>query len=320
MDNENIEKIIIEKDSINFNSITLRQKIAQMIMIRADSEENTALLKLNIGGIFLDKQKSAEEYADLIRQYNKNSEIRLFIATDLEGNWNPFADFKEFPKFSDIKNNEEAGRAGEGHGELLKELGFNMNFAPVSEFEDRIYGGRAFSGSREEVKSKLKAYIEGLQENVLGVCKHYPGKGMIKNLHLEKDEQNISTKDLELFEYCIKNNITGIMIGHQIVNGELNSEGKPSSISKEIIESIPENILIISDEINMLGLKSFYTDKREMYRDLINAGNNLIPDFKLDKQSAYKLILELEQDVRNGKIEEEKVSTYDSEVNHTKNS
>ncbi len=307
MNEENTDNIIIEGNSISLDSFTLRQKIAQMIMIRGDSENNLELIDLNVGGVFFDQQKTEKNYREKIREYQENSKIKLLIATDLEGTWNPFVWFKEFPMNKDVKNETGAFNLGREQGELLKSLGFNINFAPVSEFEDDIYGGRAFSGDKEEIKGKLKAYIEGLQKSVFGTCKHYPGKGMIKNLHLERDEQNISLEDLELFEYCVENNVTGIMVGHQIVNGELNSNGRPSSVSKEVIETIPENILIISDEVNMQGLKGFYPDKRGMYKDLINSGNNLILDFKPDKKSSYKLILELEQDVKNGKISEEKI-------------
>ncbi|OGJ22072.1 hypothetical protein A3K73_06500 [Candidatus Pacearchaeota archaeon RBG_13_36_9] len=309
IDKENTDNIIMENNTVQLSSLTLRQKIAQMIMVRGDSKENLQLTDLNVGGVFLDRQESEGDYSELISKYQNSSRIKLLVSTDLEGAWNPFVKFKQFPKNEDIEGEEEAFQAGKEHGKLLKEMGFNMNFAPVSELEDEIYGGRAFSGDKEEIKGKLKRYIEGLQGSVFGVCKHYPGKGMIKNLHLEKDEQKIVKEDLELFEYCVENKITGIMVGHQVVEGEINSNGKPSSVSREVIETIPGDVLVISDEVNMQGLKNFYIfSKRKMYCDLINSGENLILDFSLDKKSAYKLILQLEQDVENGKIEEEKIN------------
>jgi len=308
MENESTYNIIIENDTVQLSSLTLRQKLAQMIMVRGDNRENIELTNLSIGSIFLDQQKSEESYSELILDYQNSSKIRLLVATDLEGTWNPFIWFKEFPKNKDVKNETEAFQIGKEQGELLKRLGFNLNFAPVSEYEDDIYGGRAFSGDKEEIRGKLKAYIEGLQENVYGVCKHYPGKGMIKNLHLEKDSQEIEKEDLELFSYCIENNITGIMVGHQVVEGEINSQGKPASVSKEVIDSVPKSLLVVSDEVNMAGLKNFYLfGKRKMYGDLINSGENLILDFNLDRKSAYKLLAGLEEDVKDGKIDEEKV-------------
>jgi beta-glucosidase-like glycosyl hydrolase len=186
-------------------------------------------------------------------------------------------------------------------------LGFNLNFAPVAEFSDEVYGGRAFQGTKEEVKEKLSFYIKGLQENIAGTCKHYPGKGMINNLHIKDDEQIISKEDLELFDVCFNNNILGVMVGHQIVTGELDSNGMPSSVSKEIIFTIDDSVLIIADEINMAGLKNFYSDKTELYVDLINSGENVILDFKLNPISMYKLIGKLEEEVEEGNINEDNV-------------
>ena len=307
----NINNIQINGNEIIFDSLTLKQKIGQMIIIRGNDKKNIELMRLNIGGIFLSKQDSEADYRNLIKKYKENSKIELFVSSDLEGAWNPFSKFRDFPSFEDIKNKSEAYEIGLEHGEILKELGFNMNFAPVAEFFDESYGGRVFSGSKEEIKEKLENYIKGLQKNVAGTCKHYPGKGMIGNLHLRKDKQEVTLDDLELFETCFKNNISNVMIGHQIVSGEINSKRKPASVSREVIESLKEkgfNGLIISDEVNMLGLRSFYLKKENMYKELINSGENLILDFELNARSAYALMNEIEKMIRNKEIDEEKIN------------
>lgn len=305
---ENIDNIIIYNNTIQFDSLTLRQKIAQMIVVWEGNDDGN-FVKLNFGGIYPDEQDSEEKYENLIKEYQNNSKIELFFVADLEGAWNPFSNFQEFPKFSEITTKEEAYNVGLAHGKILKRIGFNLNFAPVVEFSDDVYGGRVFQGSKEEIKEKSSFYIQGLQENVAGTCKHYPGKGMINNLHIGKDEQVISKEDLELFDICFENNISAIMIGHQIVKGELDSNGKSASVSEEIISNIKTNQLIISDEINMRGLKSFYLfNKKALYRDLINSGENLILDFKLTPNSAYKLLDKLEKLVRDGKIDENKIN------------
>ncbi len=308
--NLNTENILIEENKINLSSLTLRQKISQMIMVRGDKEDLN-FVKLNVGGIFLDRQDSEENYKNLIEKYQENSKIKLLVSTDLEGAWTPFPK-KEASQisipFSEIKDSDEAYEIGLAHGELLKRTGFNLNFAPVAEFRDEVYGGRAFLGDKEEVKEKIVSYIKGLQKKVLGTCKHYPGKGMIKNLHFRSDRQNISKEDLELFDACLKENISSIMVSHQIVEGEVDSGGKPSSVSREIIKNIDDSVLIVSDEINMRGLKNFYIlNKRGMYADLINSGENLILDFDLDSVKLDKLIKKIEIDVRNGKVSEEEI-------------
>lgn len=305
-----VGNINIEGDVFYFDSLTLKQKLAQMIMVKGDRYDED-YVKLNIGGIYLNNQKSIEGFRENIKEYKENSKIKLFVVTDLEGYWNPFKNFKEeynFPSFSEIKTKQEAEKLGKEHGEVLKEIGFNINFAPVAEFKDEAYGGRVFPGTKEEIQEKLKSYIKGLQTNILGTCKHYPGKGMIKNTHLVRDKQEITKEDLELFDTCFKANISAIMIGHQIVTGELDSKGKPSSVSKEVIDSL-ENFegLIIGDGIAMAGLRSFYPSKTKMYVDLINAGENIILDWPTTPTNIYKLLINLEKEVRKGNLKEEEI-------------
>ncbi len=305
----NTDNIIMEGKTIDLSSLTLEQKIAQMIMVRGDKKD-LRFNNLNVGGIFLDRQKSAEEYKSLIEEYQKNSKIKLFVATDLEGAWTPFHNPEPnqiFPAFSEIKTKYEAEDIGFKHVELLRRTGFNMNFAPVAEYSDEVYGGRAFSGTEEEVAEKVAFYIKGLQKNVLGVCKHYPGKAMLKNLHKTSDTQEISKEDLHLFEVCKDNNISSIMVSHQIVTGEANSNNKPSTVSEEVISNIDKNILVVADEINMRGLRIFYKDKTDMYADLINSGENLILDFNLNPRRLNELIKDIKEEVENGNIKEENI-------------
>ena len=301
---ENTDNIIIKDNVVDLDSLTLRQKISQMIVVRGDSGEMD-FTNLNIGGIFLDRQKSKEDYKQLIKRYQDSSKIRLFVSTDLEGAWTPFREEElQFPYFSEIKDKEEAREIGLAHKNLLRGVGFTLNFAPVAEYSDDVYGGRSFIGTDEEIKNKIEGYIQGLQEGIMGTCKHYPGNSMEKNLHYVRDTQKISTRDLELFELCIDNNISAIMVSHQIAQGEVDSNGKPSTVSKEVIDNLNYDGLIIADEINMQALKSFYyLNKAELYVDLINAGNHVILDFDLDSKDVNRLILNIEKKVNGEEID-----------------
>ncbi len=316
----NLDNILIDGNTINLDSLTLKQKIGQMIMVRGD-DKNLDYNKLNVGGIFLDRQESGEDYKNLIEDYQSNSKINLLVSTDLEGAWTPFHNpepHQVFPHFSEVNTAEEAENVGLRHGKILKEIGFNLNFAPVAEYYDDVYGGRTFSGTDEEIAQKVGAYIQGLQLNVLGTCKHYPGNSMEKNLHDIPDEQVISERDLYLFDICLENNISSIMVSHQIATGVLNSKGNPSTVSKEIVSTVDDSVLIIADEINMRGLKDFYSDKTKLYVDLINSGENLILDFYLNPLQLYKLIESIEKEVENGVIDEQMIEKSIKKILETK--
>jgi beta-N-acetylhexosaminidase len=306
-----LDNILIQNNTIKLDSLTLNQKIAQMIIVRGD-DDNLNFNKLNVGGIFLDRQQSETEYKKLISKYQSNSKIKLLVSTDMEGAWTPFHNpepHQKFPYLSNINTSKEAKEIGVKHGKLLKDIGFNINFAPVAEYYDDVYGGRTFSGTDEEIAEKVGAYIQGLQLNVLGTCKHYPGNSMEKNLHDVSDEQIISERDLHLFDVCLENNISSIMVSHQIAVGILDSEGKPSTVSEKIISTVNEDVLIIADEINMRGLKDFYPDKTKLYVDLINSGENLVLDFYLDPIKLHNLIKELASEVEKGNIDEQKIDS-----------
>lgn len=304
------ENIVVTRGVVNLSSMTLRQKLAQMVVVRGDGLD-PRFNNLGVGGIFLDRQPTGDVYQGLIEEYQEGAVIELFVATDLEGAWTPFHDPTEdevFPFLSEIETAEEAYDVGLRHGELLAKIGFNVNFAPVAEYSDNTYGGRVFSGNSDEIKSKVVWYIEGLQENVIGTCKHYPGRSMERNLHHVSDRQEISKEDLELFDLCIEKGVGAIMVSHQIVNGVVDSDGRPASVSSEVIGEL-ENFegLIIADEINMAGLKNFYPDKTQQYVDLINAGNDIILDFDLSPVDLHRLLKDLEERVLSGAVSEREI-------------
>ena len=60
--------------------------------------------------------------------YQNNSKIKLFVATDMEGYWNPFNNFYNSSSFGDINSREESYNLGKEHGKILNELGFNLDF------------------------------------------------------------------------------------------------------------------------------------------------------------------------------------------------
>jgi len=237
----------------------------------------------------------------------------MFVAADLEGYWNPFP-FFESPYLDKIKTKEDAYNLGAEHGKILKEIGFNLNFAPVAELEDKVWKHRTFSGSLGEISEKVNFYINGLQEQgVKATAKHYPGGSLnVKDPHKYIVKAEISQEQLNVFDSALEN-VSAVMIGHPIVFGAVDSNRKPSSVSFEIISELRKKFdgLIISDDINMRGLRNkYFLRERQLFIDLINAGNDIIidgswhlfPAHNLNKKISY-----IKKAVNEGKIEEEKI-------------
>jgi len=308
-----LEEIKMEKE-ISLSNMTLKEKLGQLVIVKPQKLDKRYLEELYIGGIFLkDNKKTKEDYKKTIEFYQNNSKIKLFVATDMEGYWNPFENFYKSKNFGEIKSKKEAYELGKEHGEILEDLGFNLDFSPVVEVRNKVWVGRSFNGSREEVKEKIEGYIQGLHEKkIFSTAKHYPGGSMIKNPHLIRYRAEIFPEDLEYFDYAIEKGADAIMIGHPIVYGAVDSKGKQATISEEVISPLRDKFegLIITDAVTMMGLRiSYLFNFKKVYPDLILAGNDIILDTHVNSgyKKVKKRISKLEKAVKKGKISEERI-------------
>lgn len=299
-------------DQINLSDLSIEEKVGQMIIVKANNELNEKFLSLGIGGIFLNGNKNSEQFKEIIEEYQRRSKIKLFVSTDMEGYWNPFSDYKS-KSFGEIKDAEEARLLGEEHAQKLKEAGFNLDFSPVVESKNKIWPERSFKGNFNERKEKIENYIDALQDNeIMATAKHYPGGNMEKNPHWRLVKAEINKEDLENFKVAINSNVKAIMIGHSIVYGEIDSKGKPSTTSHEIITHLRKDFsgIIITDDINMLGLRLKYLFKRDkMCVDLVKAGNDIILDsWRIKPENVSKCIKAIVRSVKSGEIKEERIN------------
>jgi beta-N-acetylhexosaminidase len=304
---------------ISISSLSLREKISQMLIVKGDTFEED-FVKLGVGGLLLGKHKTKKGYVSMIKKYQDKSKIKMFVSADMEGYWNSFADFYKSKSFVEIKDGKEALILGKEHGKILKELGFNLNFSPVVEPAKRntVWPGRSFSGSEKEVNEKISAYIKGLRSSgILATAKHYPGGSMVKDPHKFRFKTRIFPEDLRYFDHAIKNKVDAIMVGHPIVYGAVDSKGKQCTLSPEIISGLKRkfNGLIIADAITMLGLRLSYLFRfNKIYIDLVKAGNDIIIDTPLKwtpwssvPRKIKKRIEYLERAVKRGEISEKRI-------------
>ncbi|MFH1803162.1 MAG: glycoside hydrolase family 3 N-terminal domain-containing protein [archaeon] len=301
----------VNANEINISELTLKEKVGQMVMIKANDGLNEEFISLGVGGIFLNGGKTSDQFKEIIDEYQNASKIKLLVATDMEGYWNPFSD-KESKSFGEITNANEAKALGKEHAETLKNAGFNIDFSPVVESKNKVWPGRSFTGTPEERKEKITAYINALQkEGIIATAKHYPGGSMEKNPHWRLVKAEIDKEDLENFDIAIQSEVKAIMIGHAIVHGEIGSNKKPATASPEVIAKLRENFsgLIITDDINMLGLRLKYLfQRKKMCVDLAKAGNDIILDsWKTKPSSVEKCIKAIVNSVNSGEIPEKRI-------------
>lgn len=223
--------------SFVLKSLNLRQKIAQLCIVAAVSNEdkNEELLenwrkwqpryclktdyvkqlvtKEQVGGvIFYGKKTLPQEQIALTNALQSMSSLPLIIAMDAERGldcW--FAEGSVMPWPLNItvgatNDPDISYQMGCEVGKQLVALGVNWNFAPVVDVncnqDNPVIGGRSFGADPHLVSRMGVAFAKGLQDaGVLACAKHFPGHGDTDmDSHLELPIINHTRERLDAIE------------------------------------------------------------------------------------------------------------------------
>tara|TARA_Y100000310_G_scaffold344226_1_gene455834 strand:+ start:1648 stop:2778 length:1131 start_codon:yes stop_codon:yes gene_type:complete len=305
---------IIVDNTIDLDDLSLQQKIAQMTVVLGVKYYSGALKKMQLGGIHLHTLADEQVFRSTITHFQKDMKVPFMVTVDLEGCVNPFAHYRNFTAAKNITTVGQAFEKGKIEGKYLKDLGVTVNFAPVVDLDDQIWNCRSFPGGKENISELANSYILGLQdEGIMGTIKHYPGQTLvIKDPHKYLAAAEITNQDLYPYQKLSERTSTkAVMVSHLITYGKVNSEGKPSVASQKIINHLKKDVgfkgMVISDEINMQGMKKFYPTLDEMYVDVFKAGSDVILNFNTDPNEIHRMIKVIEKAVWKGDIDEDKI-------------
>ncbi|MFH1682531.1 MAG: glycoside hydrolase family 3 N-terminal domain-containing protein, partial [Candidatus Woesearchaeota archaeon] len=171
---------LVIDNTVDLSSLTLKQKIAQMVVGLGIPDNAPAIKNLQLGGVYLYSMANEEMFKRATQSFQADMEIPFLITVDLEGCFNPFANFQNFTAANKISEIGEAFEKGKQEGNFLSDLGVTMNFAPVVDLNDTIWKCRSFPGDEQQISELANAYILGLQdEKVYATAKHYPGKTLV---------------------------------------------------------------------------------------------------------------------------------------------
>ncbi len=259
-----------------------------------------------------------KQIQQLTTDIQTTNRIPLFISIDQEGGvvsrlkWNSTLTIAQ----SEIQTTEDAYTLAKNRGEILHNIGINMNLAPVVEYitdRNSFMYSRTFRGTQEEVIQKGIASVNGYRDsNVIAVLKHYPGHSNASpDSHFSLPVVNISNEEWSNYvfpfsEIIKQTNVDGIMVGHiqypQIDN--LPSSISTNIISTRLIRNLHYQGLIITDDMEMGALKNVDT-YTNLAKEALLAGNDLLiystaSDTETSiQQEVYDCIL---QEVINGNI------------------
>ena len=275
-------------DSV-YNTMTERQRIAQLFIPRLDISDNAnsrALLKRlvvneGIGGILLGKG-DIKMYHNLIDYAQSLTRVPLFIT--LDGEWGLSMRMKDAPRFPHnmglgaIADDSLLYAYGRETARQCHALGININFAPVLDVNSNpsnpVIGYRSFGEDPARVARLGVAYSRGLEDGgVLSVAKHFPGHGDTSvDSHkalptVNHDRATLEKTDLLPFRHYIDAGLSSVMVGHLNVPA-IDKSGLPASLSHAVSTGL------LRDKMKFKGL--VFTDALAMKGAHSTAGNNCV--------------------------------------------
>ena len=259
--------------SETLSSMTLREKVGQLFIIRPDAlDTNLSLEEINnrkakgvkslnktmlktlkkypAGGfIFFQKNiQDPKQLKNFTQTLKNSSEIFPFIAIDEEGgkishiaNSKKFnvKKFKSVQKIAELKKSQEAGKI---IGAYLKDYGFNFDFAPVADINTNpkniVIGDRAFGNNPKFVAKNVSEFLDGLHsQGIAGCLKHFPGHGDTKG-DTHKDSVNVYKTWDELLKAEIVPFKENLDKADSVMIAHItmrNIDGRPATLSHELI-------------------------------------------------------------------------------------
>ncbi len=274
-----------EPHKISYQSLSLREKVAQMIMVRIRGDFYTDknwyrqqlkhwISEENIGGLITFGGTVHGSFYN-IREFQQWSNIPLLVAADYErgtGQWMRGGTL--FPTNMALAATADPNLAYE-QGRITaieaKNLGVQIAFAPVMDVNNNpdnpIINFRSYSDNPMVVSEFGTEFIKGLQSDGLIACaKHFPGHGNTATDSHSKlptipgDRKELEEVELKPFKAAVNAGVKMIMVGHIAVPG-LDPSGRAASQSSMITKGVLRDDwgydgLIVTDGMEMGGLTS----------------------------------------------------------------
>ena len=306
-------------------------KVGQLMMIgiHGKSLNDDAKFMLNeyrVGGIILfdRNMESKDQVKTLITDINKAGKSAgltpLFLGIDQEGGAVARMDDKliKVPHAEEVgKEPVEQGAAlAKEVGTELKDLGFNINFAPVADLG--LTYGRSYSTNPDEVVRYASAVGKSYDEAGLWYSyKHFPGIGKTDvDLHADTSivpvsKETLLSEDTKVFVDLIKQskpNTYTIMVSHAMYP-QIDPD-HPSSLSKAIItdwlrKDMGYNGVVVTDDMDMGALAKHYTFGDIAVQSILAGSDILLVCHEYEHmQEAYNGLIKA---VKDGRISKERL-------------
>lgn len=306
-------------------------KVGQLLMIgihgkTLNDDAKFMLNEYRVGGIILfdRNMESKDQVKSLIADINKTGKSAgltpLFIGIDQEGGAVARMEDQliKVPPAEELGKEpiEQAVSLAKQSGTELKDLGFNINFAPVADLG--LTYGRSFSTNPDEVVRYASAVGNAYDEAGLWYSyKHFPGIGKTDvDLHADTSvvpvsKETLLNEDTKVFVDLIKQskpNTYAIMVSHAMYP-QIDPD-HPSSLSKAIItdwlrKDMGYNGVVVTDDMDMGALAKHYTFGDMAVQSILAGSDILLVCHEYEHmQEAYNGLMKA---VKDGRISKERL-------------
>lgn len=325
------ENLTIDKkvDQI-VESMSQTEKLGQMVMIgiqgtKVDDDSLYMLNQYHMGGVILFDRNmdSLEQVKQLTSdlQAQSNEKVPLFIGIDEEGGdvvrmaekLTPPPSQKEIGATGDI---EQARTWAIKTAKSLKDMGINVNFAPVADVGSN--DKRSYSTDTNTVIDFVRAATKGYQqENIIYSLKHFPGIGKgkvdshVDSSNIDVVKEVLMTEDIIPFKTIIDENDPNdyfILVSH--LKYPALDEEYPASLSSKIMTDLLRNEfgykgIIITDDMEM-GAVANHNDFRSIGVKAVKAGADIVLVCH-EYEHQQEVYLGLLDAVNSGEISQERI-------------
>jgi len=306
-------------------------KVGQLLMIgihgtTLNDDAKFMLNEYRVGGIILfdRNMESKDQVKTLIADINKAGKSAgltpLFLGIDQEGGAVARMEDQliKVPPAEELGNApiEQAASLAKQSGAELKDLGFNINFAPVADLG--LTYGRSYSTNPDEVVRYAGAVGKAYDEAGLWYSyKHFPGIGKTDvDLHADTSivpvsKETLLSEDTKVFVDLIKQskpNTYAIMVSHAMYP-QIDPD-HPASLSKAIItdwlrKDMGYNGVVVTDDMDMGALAKHYTFGDMAVQSILAGSDILLVCHEYEHmQEAYNGLMKA---VKDGRISKERL-------------
>ncbi len=271
-----------------FQALGPRGRVAQLLLAYPQVDKTGPV---EVGGVLFvgNSLKNLAKASGRIASAKARSKVPAFFAVDMEGG--DFNRMKTHPALRDLPSARALAGLGDAEvetwgltvGNAMREIGLNMNLAPVLDVAGSGHladNRRSFSGEAAVVERKARAYARGLMRaGVLPIGKHFPGYGDLAG----NSDRQLVVADWEIArlreQMDVFHRVAQQLGGVMMANVGYSALGpKPAILNPVLVTMAHEHGWItVTDDVSIKVLgEAVKGDTAEVVRQAFLAGNDLL--------------------------------------------